>query len=350
MVSLKSLLQKERHLAIDYKKAGVDVEKGDKLVDWIKSQSETTSPFKHNLISGVGGFASIFKANFQDMKSPCLVSCTDGVGTKVLLANEYQRFFEVGIDLVAMSINDMICSGAKPLFFLDYYACGKLELENAQKFISGVKHACDQTQCLLIGGETAEMPGVYKDQDFDCAGFAVGVVDEEKIIGKHKVEEGNVLIGLSSSGFHSNGYSLVRKLFHKDMDQWIDDIIKPTHLYADVILNLYNKNYLNAVAHMTGGGMDNLLRVMPEGFEVSLTPWKLPKIFQEAQVRSELSDIELLKTFNCGIGMILIVPSSQHLEVINELKSTAFDVYNLGVLTKSGSQSPKWTLDGELQK
>ncbi|MCH2533255.1 MAG: phosphoribosylformylglycinamidine cyclo-ligase [Bdellovibrionales bacterium] len=337
-------------MAIDYKKAGVDVEKGDKLVDWIKSQSETTSPFKNNLISGVGGFASIFKANFQDMKSPCLVSCTDGVGTKVLLANEFHRFFEVGIDLVAMSINDMICSGAKPLFFLDYYACGKLELNHAQKFISGVKHACDETQCLLIGGETAEMPGVYKDQDFDCAGFAVGVVDEEKIIGKHKVEEGNVLIGLSSSGFHSNGYSLVRKLFDKDMDQWIDDIIKPTHLYADIILNLYNKNLLNAVAHITGGGMDNLLRVMPEGFEVSLSPWKLPKIFQEAQTRSELSDIELLKTFNCGVGMILVVPSSRHLEVINELKASPFEVYNLGVLKTGSSKQPKWTLDGELQK
>lgn len=337
-------------MAVDYKQAGVDIEKGDKLVDWIKSQSETTSPFKHNLVSGVGGFASIFKANFKDMKSPCLVSCTDGVGTKVLLANEYEKYHEVGIDLVAMSINDMICSGARPLFFLDYYACGKLELEAAQAFISGVKSACDQTQCMLIGGETAEMPGVYKDKDFDCAGFAVGVVDEHLMIGKHKVEEGNVLIGLSSSGFHSNGYSLVRKLFDKDMDQWIDDIIKPTHLYSEVVLNLYDKNYLNAAAHITGGGLDNLLRVMPNGLEVEITPWKLSKLYSEAKTRSELSDVDFLKTFNCGIGMVLVVPADQHLNVVKALESCPFDVHNLGVIQRSNdsNKAPEWKLGGEL--
>lgn len=338
-------------MAIDYKKAGVDVEKGDKLVDWIKSQSESTSPWKHNLLSGVGGFASIFKANFQNMKSPCLVSCTDGVGTKVLLAIEYDRYFEVGVDLVAMSINDMICSGAQPLFFLDYYACGKLELEKAQNFITGVKTACDQTQCLLIGGETAEMPGVYKEQDFDCAGFAVGVVDEENIIGKHKVEAGDRLIGVASSGFHSNGYSLVRKLFDKDMDEWIEDIIKPTHLYADLVLNLYHKNYLNAVAHITGGGLDNLLRVFPKGLNAKLQPWTLPALFQEAQKRSELSDVELLKTFNCGVGVILVVSEQNYKQVMQELKNCPFGVFDLGVIEQGDADTePQWSMDGELKR
>lgn len=338
-------------MAVNYKQAGVDIEKGDKLVDWIKSQSGTTSPFHDNLISGVGGFASIFRANFKDMKSPCLVSCTDGVGTKVLLAAEYSRYKEVGIDLVAMSINDMICSGAQPLFFLDYYASGKLDLAAAQEFISGVKSACDQTKCLLIGGETAEMPGVYRDKDFDCAGFAVGVVDESKIIGKHKVEEGNVLIGLSSSGFHSNGFSLVRKLFEKDMDGWIEDIIKPTNLYSEVVLSLYAGGHLNAVAHITGGGMDNILRALPKGHAVDLQPWALTNLYKETQKRSKLSDEQLLKTFNSGIGLVLVVPENHHLEVLKKLESYSYEVFNLGVVKKIDSNSePQWSLSKGLIK
>ena len=204
-------------MSMDYKQAGVDVAAGDALVDWLKSTNPKKFPHQDKIVSGIGGFAALFRADFSKMKEPCLVSCTDGVGTKVKLAAEFGRYREVAQDLVAMCVNDMVCCGAQPLFFLDYYATGKLQLDAAKDFLSGVRDACHESDCALIGGETAEMPGVYHEKDFDCAGFAVGVVDKPEALGPHRVKVGDRLLGLASSGFHSNGYSLLRKVFAEDL-------------------------------------------------------------------------------------------------------------------------------------
>ena len=218
---------------MDYKSSGVDVEAGDSLVDWlIEDEKKYPTPHADKIISGIGGFASLFRADFSKMKKPCLVTCTDGVGTKVKLASEFNRYEGIGQDLVAMCVNDLICTGGDPLLFLDYYASGKLNLENAQSFLRSVRKACFDSDCALIGGETAEMPGVYHDNDFDCAGFAVGVVDEEKSLGSRLVKKGDQVLGVASSGFHSNGYSLLRQVFAQDKEKWLDTLLTPTALYV----------------------------------------------------------------------------------------------------------------------
>ncbi|RYZ64506.1 MAG: phosphoribosylformylglycinamidine cyclo-ligase, partial [Proteobacteria bacterium] len=228
---------------IDYKASGVDVEAGDELVEWLKeSGSKTRSPHADRLVSGIGGFAAMFRIGFPEMKKPCLVSSTDGVGTKIKLAAQFKMYEGVGQDLVAMCINDLVCCGAQPLFFLDYYATGKLELEAAKSFLTGVRNACHASGAALIGGETAEMPGVYHGDDFDAAGFSVGIVDEEKALGRHRVSVGDHVIGVSSSGFHSNGYSLLRKVFEGDLEEWREILMTPTHLYASLVLELAKEN------------------------------------------------------------------------------------------------------------
>ncbi len=212
-------------MAIDYKQAGVDVEAGDALVDWLKASAPARWPHQDRLVAGIGGFAALFRADFKELSEPCLVSCTDGVGTKIKVAVHFDSFKEVAQDLVAMCVNDMVCCGATPLFFLDYYASGKLRLPAAKNFLAGVQAACIESNCALIGGETAEMPGVYEGNDFDCAGFSVGVVDRPKALGAHRVQAGMRLLGVSSSGFHSNGFSLLRKVFAQDMDQWREQLL-----------------------------------------------------------------------------------------------------------------------------
>lgn len=329
-------------MPINYKQAGVDVEKGDQLVSWLQ-QDKSESPHADKIVSGIGGFAALFRAQFNEMESPCLVSATDGVGTKVLLASQYQRYEGVGQDLVGMCVNDLICCGAQPLFFLDYFACGKLEMDMAQTFLKGLKQACQKSQCALIGGETAEMPGVYSNNDFDCAGFAVGVVDEKKVLGAHRVVIGDRLLALPSSGFHSNGYSLLRKVFEKDTLDWLNILMRPTRLYPEIVLPLIKEVEIKAMAHITGGGLDNVLRVIPEGMAVQLEPWQVPPEFLEVKKRAAMTWESLLKTLNCGLGMVMFVNSKDYdrlLKICGELNERVID---LGEVV--GSQRKEWRLN-----
>lgn len=317
---------------INYKSSGVDVEAGDSLVDWLKESSPKTSPHADRLISGIGGFAAIFRAGFPEMKKPCLVSSTDGVGTKIKLASQFESYEGVGQDLVAMCVNDLVCCGAKPLFFLDYYATGKLELNAAQSFLKGVRSACHESECALIGGETAEMPGLYHGNDFDAAGFSVGIVDEDKILGAHRVRAGFKVIGIESSGFHSNGFSLLRKVFEHDLEKWRETLMRPTHLYARVAMELNDQALVGAIANITGGGMENIPRVMPKGTVLPLIDWAWPEEFIEVQDRSGLSRVEMLKTLNCGIGLVLIVEPANVAQVEAIIAKHKYKSIALGTL------------------
>ncbi len=318
---------------MDYKSSGVDVEAGDALVDWLSeaesSEEKRKSPHFDRIVSGIGGFASLFRADFPQMKKPCLVTCTDGVGTKVKLASQYQIFSGIGQDLVGMCVNDLICTGGEPLLFLDYYATGKLKLEEAKLFLSGVKQACFESDCALVGGETAEMPGVYQDGDFDCAGFAVGIVDEEKTLGAHWVKKGDRLIGVSSSGFHSNGYSLLRQVFKEDMDRWIDKLMIPTALYVKLFKDLKKDIELHAIAHITGGGIDNIPRVLGE-HKWKMKAWEMPSLFKEVQKRTGMSDEKILKTLNCGVGLVLVLPSEFVTAASRKIENHGFQSFDLG--------------------
>jgi len=316
-----------------YKKSGVDVEAGDALVDWL-SQDKIPTPHKSQILSGIGGFASLFRLNLKDIQKPCLVTCTDGVGTKVLLAVQFESYESVAQDMVAMCVNDMITTGADPLLFLDYYATGKLDLVAAQKFLTGVKKACYESDCALIGGETAEMPGVYHGKDFDCAGFSVGIVDEDKRLGPHLVKEGDIAIGISSNGFHSNGYSLLRKVFEKDLLEWKDVLLKPTHLYVKLAQNL-KKVGVNAIAHITGGGIQNIPRVLPEGLGLSLKLWEFPEEFKEVQKRTGMTKLQMLETLNCGVGLVIFADSSKASEIQSMAKDLKYKTYDLGKVVKS---------------
>lgn len=333
---------------MDYKQAGVDVEAGDQLVDWLKDHQPSRWPHQERLISGVGGFAALFKGSFPKMESPVLVSCTDGVGTKVKLAVEYSAEEKLAQDLVAMCVNDLVCSGAQPLFFLDYYACGQLRLERAKSFLKGVQQACLQSDCLLIGGETAEMPGVYHAEDFDCAGFCVGVVDEPKVLGAHRVQWGDRVIGVASSGFHSNGYSLLRQIFAQDLDLWADQLLIPTALYVKLTKALNEISGIRAYAHITGGGMDNLLRVIPKGSLLHLKTWKIPEPFLEVKRRGQMSWDSLLRTLNCGIGFAVYVdPDSADL-VHEAIRVAGFQSYDLAVVAENSpdkSDDSFWVID-----
>jgi phosphoribosylformylglycinamidine cyclo-ligase len=331
-------------VAIDYKSAGVDIEKGDRLVDWLK-QSQAGSPPPHAgaVLDGIGGFASIFRPDLSGMKEPCLVSATDGVGTKLKLAIELKNLQTLGQDLVAMCANDLICTGAQPLFFLDYFATSKLDMAQAQPFLQGLRTACHQAQMVLIGGETAEMPGLYQEGDFDCAGFAVGMVDRAQIIGPQNVQTGMVALGLGSSGFHSNGYSLVRRLFSSqdDLKQWGTELLRPTHLYVEVTGEILKKerSSVAAMAHITGGGIHNIARVLPDHLSLKLQAWDWPDLFKEAQKRAEISNAEMLKTFNCGVGFVYIIAADQ-LQTISQLaQAHGFATYELGEIIQSDGPS-----------
>lgn len=345
-------------MSFSYKKAGVDVNKGDALVDWlvhqknIKSQNlsenQNTNDAKSTSsrpadsaargvdVSGIGGFASLYRLPFQKYQKPLLVTCTDGVGTKVKLAAQYKKYFSVAQDMVAMCVNDMICCGADPYIFLDYYAVGELQLEAAKDFLSGVRAACEKSMCDLVGGETAEMPGIYQKGDFDCAGFAVGLVDEDLAWGAHKVQVSDVLIGVSSSGFHSNGYSLVRRLFEKDLDQWAEQLLIPTHLYVQLVQSIKALGIeVHAAAHITGGGIENIPRVLPADIEFVLQDWEWPLLFKEAQARSGLSKSEMLETFNCGLGFVFVVPSASVEKLKLEISKAGFLALDIGYLKKT---------------
>lgn len=286
---------------ITYKKAGVDVDAGNELVERIKKMT-----------TGIGGFAGLFPMP-KGMREPQLVGCTDGVGTKLKIAFLADKHDTVGIDLVAMNVNDLLCCGARPLFFLDYFACGKLKVNVAEKVIKGIVEGCRQSECQLLGGETAEMPGFYDAGEYDLAGFAVGVVDKEKVIDGHSVRAGDVVYGLPSSGFHSNGYSLIRKVVpEKELARRWKEFLTPTQIYHMMLKPLlWGKDRpIKAMAHITGGGfIDNIPRVVPKGLQVAVESgsWPVPEIFTEIQKRAKLPDAEMYRTLNMGIGLVLVV-------------------------------------------
>jgi len=324
--------------SLSYKDAGVDVEAGDQLVDWLAEeasaqQASKSQPHQARIVSGIGGFASLFRIDFPEMKKPCIVTCTDGVGTKVKLASQFQRYKGVGQDLVAMCVNDLICTGGSPLIFLDYYATGELKLAGAKEFLSGVREACHESNCALVGGETAEMPGVYHQGDFDCAGFAVGIVDQDQAWGPHRVQAGDQIVGVSSSGFHSNGYSLLRKVFEKDLDAWADQLLIPTALYVKLTEEVKTKVSVHAAAHITGGGIENIPRVLPSHLKATLKEWEIPTPFLEVQKRTGLSRDELLKTLNSGLGFCFVV-SPQDVDLVKQcIQKHGFKAMDVGEVT-----------------
>jgi phosphoribosylformylglycinamidine cyclo-ligase len=308
-----------------YSKAGVNIDAGDELVQNIKPLARSTH--RSEVMSGLGGFGGFFalKAGYKD---PVLVSGTDGVGTKLLVAQQAGQHDTIGIDLVAMCVNDIVVSGAEPLFFLDYFATGKLQPSEATQVVAGIAAGCRQAGCALIGGETAEMPGMYAPGHYDLAGFTVGIVERDKIIDGSTIEAGDAVIGLPSSGIHSNGYSLVRKVLLQDGGFDLnedpcdlghslkEELLKPTTIYVQQVLALRDQVELRGLAHITGGGIEeNLPRVLPEGLGASIntSTWEWPAIFRLLQQTGELSLLDMRRTFNLGIGMILIVPANQTL-------------------------------------
>lgn len=324
-------------MGMTYQDAGVSIDRGDEFVDWIKGlEPHGPEALRSRVVAGVGGFASLFRGDFKQMKSPCLVSATDGVGTKLKLAVELNDVSTIGQDLVAMCVNDLLCVGAQPLFFLDYYAVAQLNLDQAKSFLLGVRKACDEAECLLIGGETAEMPGVYQGADFDCAGFAVGVVDEERALGAHKVRPGDRLIGIESSGFHSNGYSLLRKLFAGHPAEFKKNkLLTPTHLYSKFVRELLGTASPHAFCHITGGGIENLLRIVPQGLSVHINDWPIEGIFLEAMRLAEISEVEVRRTFNCGVGFVAVVAQEDFDKTIHCASELGLKTLNLGYIIET---------------
>jgi len=317
-------------MSLNYKKSGVDIDAGNELVNRIKPFAKATSRLGAN--SDLGGFGALFdlkKCNYQD---PVLVSSTDGVGTKLKVAIETNNHQTIGIDLVAMSVNDLVVQGAEPLFFLDYFACSKLEVEVASTVIKGIAEGCKLANCALIGGETAEMPNMYQEHDYDLAGFAVGAVERDKIL-PIKTAKGDVLIGLSSSGLHSNGYSLARYILRENNLNFSDkfssqktigeELLTPTKIYVKSCLEAIKTNKIKALAHITGGGLiENLPRVLSPNIEVKIdyNSWQRPEIFNYLQKLGKVEDHEMHRTFNCGIGMVLVVDKNHVDEIMHILK------------------------------
>jgi len=329
-----------------YKSAGVDIQAGNDLVDKIKD--DVASSHGPNVLGNIGGFAGMFKLD-KEYKNPILVACTDGVGTKVALAQETQKLDSIGQDLVAMCVNDLIVCGAKPLFFLDYFATSKLDVNEAAVIIKSIAKACKDSGCALLGGETAEMPGHYAGNNFDLAGFSVGCVDEHKILTNKSVESGDILLGIESSGPHSNGFSLIRKIISEsdlDIDEYqhiTEMALKPTHLYPSLILNLLSKYKINGMAHITGGGLtENIPRSIPKNLSVTInkSSWEMPEIFQWLQKNGNILEEEMFRVFNCGIGMVLIVDKNNSELIQEDIRSLGFKNYIIGEVTDEGINNP----------
>jgi len=327
--------------SLTYKDAGVDIDAGNQLVDNIKPLVKATH--RSGVMGSLGGFGGLFDLSQVDCENPVLVSGTDGVGTKLKLAHMLNDHSTIGIDLVAMCVNDIIVLGAEPLFFLDYYACGNLSIDQATAVIGGIAKGCEESGCALIGGETAEMPGMYADDDYDLAGFVVGVVDKTKVIDGSHIQAGQQLVGLASSGPHSNGYSLIRKVLEHaeaDINQAFDGstlgkkLLAPTRLYAKPVLNMLNDGItINGIAHITGGGiMENISRVIPDGLaiEVNTSSWQRPAVFDWLQQAGQIDDIEMLRTFNCGIGLCLIVDDSQLEATLKASEAQGIKAWHIG--------------------
>ena len=326
-------------VSLSYRDAGVDIDAGDALVEAIKPFAKRT--MREGVLAGIGGFGALFEVS-KKYREPVLVSGTDGVGTKLKLAFHLNRHDTVGIDLVAMSVNDILVQGAEPLFFLDYFACGRLDVASATDVIKGIAAGCEQAGCALIGGETAEMPSMYPDGEYDLAGFAVGAVEKSKIIDGKKIRPGDVVLGLASSGAHSNGYSLVRKIIevakpdlHADFHgrPLADVLLAPTRIYVKPLLALMEKIEVHGMVHITGGGLvENIPRVLQPNLTAVLhkDSWTLPPLFQWLQKHGGVADDEMHRVFNCGIGMTVIVSAANADQAEAELKRLGETVYRIG--------------------
>ena len=337
--------------SLTYRDAGVDIDAGDALVDRIKPFAKRT--MRPEVMGGIGGFGALFEVP-KRYREPVLVSGTDGVGTKLKLAFDLKRHDTVGIDLVAMSVNDVLVQGAEPLFFLDYFACGKLDVDTAADVIKGIAKGCEYAGCALIGGETAEMPGMYPEGEYDLAGFAVGAVEKSAIITGRGIVAGDVVIGLSSSGAHTNGYSLVRKIIARaqpDLDapfdgdkSLADAIMAPTRIYVKPMLALMATLPVKGMAHITGGGLtENVPRVLPESVKavIGKSAWQRPKLFQWLQSEGNVAESEMHRVFNCGIGMVVVVARENAAEALRLLNAAGEKALEIGRI------EPR--LDGEAQ-
>lgn len=329
---------------LTYRASGVDIDEGNRAVNLIKDKIKGT--YDKNVIGDLGNFSGLYSLkDFINMDEPVLLSSTDGVGTKLKLAQMMDIHNTVGIDLVAMCVNDLICQGAKPLFFLDYIATGKLIPEKIDDIVSGIVEGCKMAECALIGGETAEMPGMYSEDDYDLAGFSVGIADKSKIISGQDVNSGDTLIGISSSGIHSNGYSFIRKIFLEEYKYELTDYIEelemtlgealltPTKIYVKLVMDLIKKYELKAIAHITGGGViENIPRVIPNGLGIDIekNSWEKPPIFKMIEKFNAIDEVELHKSFNMGIGLAIVVDSDKAEEIVSYLNESEKQAYIIG--------------------
>ena len=328
--------------SLTYKDSGVDITKGNKLIEKIKPIAKST--LRPGVLNGLGGFGAMFEIPLNKYKNPVLVSGTDGVGTKLMVAEMLNKHDTIGIDLVAMCVNDLIVQGAEPLFFLDYYATGSLNTEIATSVISGIGEGCIRSGCSLIGGETAEMPGMYKGEVYDLAGFCVGIVEKDNIIDGSKVSVGDQVIALGSSGPHSNGYSLIRKVLEKTTpsSEQLEAILEPTRIYVKSILSLNKSHPIHAISHITGGGLlENIPRVLPKNLAAKLNSnsWETPEIFNWIQDQGKIDTNEMYRVLNCGVGMIVIVPKESLDDSIKLLNSNGEDSWLIGeIVSSDGNQ------------
>ena len=335
---------------LSYRDAGVDIDAGDDLVDRIKPMAKKT--MREGVLAGIGGFGALFEVP-KRYKEPVLVSGTDGVGTKLRLAFEWNRHDTIGQDLVAMSVNDILVQGAEPLFFLDYFACGKLTVDTAATVVGGIAKGCELSGCALIGGETAEMPGMYPPGEYDLAGFAVGAVEKSKIITGATIAPGDVVLAIGSSGAHSNGYSLVRKIIERAGAKPTDDlggrplgdvVMAPTQIYVKPLLKLISEINVKGMAHITGGGLvDNVPRVLPENTQAVLhrDSWQMPELFRWLQMKGGVADAEMVRVFNCGIGMVVIVSADQADAAITFLKAEGLNAWTVGEVLERPAGAPQ---------
>ena len=321
---------------LSYRDAGVDIDAGDALVEAIKPFARRT--MRPEVLAGIGGFGALCEIP-KKYRHPVLVSGTDGVGTKLKLAFQLGRHDTVGIDLVAMSVNDVLVQGAEPLFFLDYFACGKLDTRVAVDVVKGIARGCELAGCTLIGGETAEMPGMYPEGEYDLAGFCVGVVEKDRIIDGRSIRAGDAVLGLASSGAHSNGYSLIRKILGRAKPQ--HDLLEPTRIYVKAILQLIESVPVKGIAHITGGGLvGNVPRILPENTVAKIRgdAWPRPEIFKWLQREGRVAEDEMLRVFNCGIGMVAVVGAADARRAAESLRASGETVYEIGTIEQTSGE------------
>ncbi len=341
--------------SLSYSDAGVDIDAGNELVERIKPAVNST--LRPEVLTGLGGFGALFKMDLERWREPLLVSGTDGVGTKLMLARQLGRHDTIGIDLVAMCVNDILTCGAEPLFFLDYFATGKLHLDEAQAVVEGIAAGCRLAGCALIGGETAEMPGMYGAGEYDLAGFSVGAVEHSQLLDGSRIRAGHHILGLASSGPHSNGYSLIRKVIERsgaDLESTLTTpsgesvelgsaLLAPTQIYVKPVLSMLRSGKIDGIAHITGGGLtENIIRILPAGLgiEINTSGWRRPEVFCWLQENGAIEETEMLRTFNCGIGMVLIVPGTETGALSKQAEQLGIECFEIGMVTVAGADSP----------